>query len=314
MKKNISISTVFYCCLLFLSTFSNSLFAQSEFSDFPWLNEIVDLEDCCQNQSVIAYQSGIFTFIYIERGEDCQSKGNELYFENGTFYCADAPNFDCRVAYNLLEENATTLWNCGSGPTNETFTICAGEPVFLPAVQEFPVPPLGPSGPNGELPIQLCQPELSFIDVAPIEGSVAEGLKGFTVFPTETTIYEVVSGGICGGPGASNADEISVFYEVIVEDGGDCEVIVIPDTCQALAALNINPSFCEQCISEVATYIYEGETYLVTLGDNETCSDAITTVMHCDSTVAFCFDGGIAGFAQCEKFFAEAELFEVKNI
>jgi len=311
MNKKTPFTAIFYCCLLFISTFSTSLFAQSAFNEFPWLNDIIDTEDCCQNQRVIAYQSGIFTFIYIERGADCQSKGNELYFENGSFYCADSPNYDCRIAYNLLEENATTLWNCGSSPTNEAFTICAGESVFLPAVQEFPIPPLGPTGPNGEAPIQLCQPALSFIDIAPLRESVAEGLKGFTVSPTETTIYEVVSGGICGGPGASNSDEISIFYEVIVENGGDCAVVVVPDTCQALAALNINPSFCDQCISEVATYIYEEEVYLVTIGDNEACSDAITTVMHCDSTIAFCFDGGIAGFAQCEKFFAEAELFEI---
>jgi len=303
MKKNIPITTVVYCCLFFLSIFCNSLFAQTDFSEFPWLTDVIDTEDCCQNQRVIAYQSGIFTFIYIERGADCQSKGNELYFEDGTFYCVDASNYDCRTAYNLLEENATTLWNCGSGPTNETFTICAGESIFLPAEQEFSIPPLGPDGE------QLCHPQLSFIDIEPVAGSIADGLKGFTVSPTETTLYEVVSGGICGGPGSSNADEISVFYEVIVEESEAC--LVAPDTCKALVNLNINPSFCEQCISEVATYTLEGETYLVTIGDNETCSDAITTVMHCDSTIAFCFDGGIAGFAQCERFFAEAILLEV---
>ncbi|GEM_PF-2198167 len=309
MKKNTPIITIFYCCFFLLSTFSHPIFAQSEFSDYPWLNDIIDTEDCCQNQRVTAYQSGIFSFIYIERGAECASKGNELYFENGTFYCADASNYDCRSAYNLTEENATILWDCRGTTSEQIFTICAGESVFLPAVQEFPIPPLGPTGPNGEPPVPLCQPKLSFIDIEPVAGSIADGLKGFTVSPTETTIYEVVSGGICGGPGSSNSDEISIFYEVIVETDGEC--IVIPDTCKALAALNINPSFCEQCISEVATYTYEGETYLVTLADNENCADAITTVMHCDSTVAFCYDGGIAGFAQCEKFFAEAKLLEV---
>jgi len=199
------------------------------------------------------------------------------------------------------------LWDC-SGTTSElTFTICAGESVFLPAAQEFPIPPLGPSEPNGELPEPLCQPQLSFIDIDPVAGAVANGLEGFMVSPTETTTYEVVSGGVCGGPGSFNSDEISLIYQVIVEDGGDCPA----PTCKALEALNINPSFCDNCISEVATYTYEGETYVVTFGDNEFCSDAITTVMHCDSTVVFCYDGGIAGFAQCEKFFAEAKELEV---
>ena len=307
MKKITPVTSVLYGCLFFISTISNSLFAQSDFPDYPWLEEIVDMEDCCQNQRVTAYQSGIFTFIYIERGADCQSKGNELYFENGTFYCQDAFNYDCRAAYNLTADNATLLWDCSGTTSEQIFTICAGESVFLPAAQEFPIPPLGPAGPNGESPEQLCQPLLSIIDIAPIEGSVADGLAGFTVSPTATTTYEVVSGGICGGPGSVNSDEISLIYQVIVEDGGDCPT----PTCKALEALNINPSFCDNCISEVATYTYEGETYVVTIGDDKVCSDAITTVMHCDSTVAFCYDGGIAGFAQCEKFFEAAEVLEV---
>ena len=309
MKKHTPITTLIYGCLFFISIFYNPLFAQSTFEKYPWLNDLIDTEDCCQNQTVTAYQSGIYTFIYIERGAECASKGNELYFENGMFYCIDADNYDCRLAYNLTEDNATRLWGCSGTTSEQVFTICAGESVFLPAVQEFTIPPLGPAGPNGEAPVQLCQPKLSFIDIEPFVGSVADGLQGFTVSPTETTMYEVVSGGICGGPGSSNSDEISIFYEVIVETGGEC--IIVPDTCKALTALNLNPSYCEQCISEVATYIFEGETYLVTLADELNCADAITTVMHCDSTIAFCYDGGIAGLAQCGKFFAEAELLEV---
>ena len=40
------------------------------------------------------------------------STGSTLYFQDGTFYCMDAPNYDCRTAYNLSEVVAT--WNCGS--------------------------------------------------------------------------------------------------------------------------------------------------------------------------------------------------------
>ncbi len=309
MKKNTPITTLLYCCLFFISTFNTPLFAQSAFEEYTWLNDIIDTEDCCQNQTVTAYQSGIFTFIYIERGAECASKGNELYFENGTFYCMDSDNYDCRIAYNLTEENATTLWDCGSTSSEQVFTICAGTSVFLPAIQEFPIPPLGPSGPNGELPVQPCQPILSAIDIVPASGNTADGLKGFMVSPTETTTYEVFSEGFCGGPGSFNSDEASIIYEVIVETDGEC--IAVADTCKALAALNLNPSYCDQCISEVATYTFEGETYVVTLADELNCADAITTVMHCDSTVAFCYDGGIAGLAQCEKFFTEAKLLEV---
>jgi len=58
-----------------------------DFSDFPWLSEQVDVNDCCSNQRVVAYPSGAFTFIFIEK---CSEAGfSELYFQDGTFYCSD---------------------------------------------------------------------------------------------------------------------------------------------------------------------------------------------------------------------------------
>lgn len=430
--------TPYYTSLITLVltiVFLNPLIAQTAYEDFPWLNDVVNTADCCQNETVTAYQSGIFTFIYIEKGADCTDEGSELYFQDGTFYCLDINGMDCRAAYGLTESNATLLWDCEAQMGN-VFSICLGDSVFLPAIQDFPVPPLPPAGPNGEIVFPDCQPQLFAIEISPTENSVANGLNGFYVTPTETTFYEITSIGTCGGPDATNSDERIIAYEVIVEKncitekeicddifaqawasdlteeectgniynityngqpaiymttlcdclddsdvifdckgsilcfprgflGDNCEAdiadqlttenllwapecdcpcpialssvcgadgqmyesaceatcagVEILDNeacaedaiCPALEKLSVNPDFCNSCMGEIAIYLYQGEEYLVTIEDNPICSDGITTVTNCDSTAAFCFDGGIAGFSQCNDFFKEAELKEV---
>ena len=78
------------------------------FSDFPWLSDIVNPANC-DGTKISIYQSGAFSFIYVETAES-----STLYFENGTFYCQSAPNFDCLAAYNL--SNPYKEWTC-SGAT-----------------------------------------------------------------------------------------------------------------------------------------------------------------------------------------------------
>ncbi|MEM1120454.1 MAG: T9SS type A sorting domain-containing protein [Bacteroidota bacterium] len=429
--KQLAYFALFLCCLLLTNS---TLTAQSELDEFPWLNDVVNRDNCCENQRIIVYQSGIFSFIYIEKDKDCALMDNALYFQDGTFYCQDINDFDCRMAYGLTEENARVLWDCSTTPEEvTTLTICAGESVFLKAAQTFPTPPQGPAGPNGELPSTPCTPQLSSIDISPQVAEPLEDLSGFMVQPTEDTKYTVTSKGICGGPRSSNSDEIVLNYTVLVdgfcEEVETCEDVLESDwlkrllasdctgniynvtfkdqaavyvqtlcacvdatdmvydclgqelcssggfmdpkaacdssvitqlttknlirspecdcpcpvdftpvcgvdgktyesaceatcagveiadraacttdnSCAALDALNINPGFCDGCISEVAIYEFEGAEYVVTMENNPICSDGITTVTNCDSTVAFCQDGGIAGFSQCERFFAEAK-------
>ena len=76
------------------------------FSEFTWLSDIVN-PSACNGEAITVYQIGAFKYVYVEA-----STGSTLYFEDGTFYCMDAPNYDCRTAYNLSEVVAT--WNCGS--------------------------------------------------------------------------------------------------------------------------------------------------------------------------------------------------------
>ncbi|MEM1122192.1 MAG: T9SS type A sorting domain-containing protein [Bacteroidota bacterium] len=429
-------SFCYLLCLFF--TGLTPTIAQSDFTAYPWLNELIDTEDCCQNQKVIAYQVGIFTYVYIEKDETCSDESGTLYFQDGTLYCMDAVGLDCRAAYGLTEEGARVLYDCQANQAvDEIYVVCAGEALLLPAVQTFPQPPQGPTGPNGELPTTPCTPLLSSISISPTAGATPKDLEGFIIFPTSEGIYEVTSNGVCGGPGTGNSDQITVRYQVLLDEECEVEVSCVnvleqdwivpllreectgkiyqveyegqeaiyittlcgcvdavdvlydcagttictlggnvdPDsegicdatirtqliddnaiwkpecdcpcpvdrnpvcgvdgltyesachafclgvaiaddqpceesTCARLTSLNINEEFCNTCFSEVSIYRYEGTDYLVTREDNPICSDGITTVTNCDSSIAFCFDGGIAGFDQCGDFFAEATLVE----
>ncbi len=76
------------------------------FTDFPWLNDLVDPTNCT-DEKISIYQSGIFNFIFVE-----SDAGGILYFETGSFYCQSAPNFDCVSVYGL--GNPITVWSCSN--------------------------------------------------------------------------------------------------------------------------------------------------------------------------------------------------------
>ncbi len=82
------------------------------FDDFPWLTDLVNTANC-NGEKISIYQSGTFSFIYVETQES-----GVLYFENGTFYCQSAPNFDCVAAYNL--SNPYEVWTCTGTPVIDT--------------------------------------------------------------------------------------------------------------------------------------------------------------------------------------------------
>ena len=83
------------------------------FDDYPWLNSLVDVEDCCANKKILNFPMGDYSFIYIKADDECGGLGS-LYLNNGDLYCNDAVNFDCLGAYGFSESNGETLWNCGT--------------------------------------------------------------------------------------------------------------------------------------------------------------------------------------------------------
>ena len=110
----------------------------------------------------------------------------------------------------------------------ETYVVCAGESVFLPAAQEFPQPPIPPAGPDdpNAMPAIPCTPQLNQISILPTANSLAEGISGFTITPTVSAVYTVISKGLCGGPGTTEVGEKAVLYEVIVDT--NCEAPTEP--------------------------------------------------------------------------------------
>ncbi len=84
---------------------------QVDFPEYPWLNTLVDANDCANNLSVITYFSGAYTYIYISTADGLGT----LYFQDGTLYCTDSPAFSCINAYGLSTVPATILWSCSMG-------------------------------------------------------------------------------------------------------------------------------------------------------------------------------------------------------
>ncbi len=79
------------------------------FEDYPWLNNLVNLNDC-STESVELYQTSIFFYLLVK-----DATGKEtLYNANGQFYCQHSPNFDCVAAYDL--GSPIDSWSCGDTP------------------------------------------------------------------------------------------------------------------------------------------------------------------------------------------------------
>ena len=104
---------------------------EPNFENFPWLNDIVDVENCCDDALVTEYTNGAYSFIYVEANPDCSDAAPTLYY-NGNMHC-DGENFDCFELYDLADFTANILWACGDnmGKYTSTQTATTG---LVPAV------------------------------------------------------------------------------------------------------------------------------------------------------------------------------------
>ena len=90
-KKNL------FCVLVFLCL-SVASTAQS-IADFPWLNDVIDEQNCCYNQKVTVLKYDELTFLYVENNADC-AIGGKLYAEDGTCWCKGDAGIDCLGFYS----------------------------------------------------------------------------------------------------------------------------------------------------------------------------------------------------------------------
>jgi len=74
---------------------------------FPWLEDVVDFDNCAAT-TIEVYQQSVFNYILITTPET-----TTLYFQDGTFYCQNATNLDCKTAYKLVTPIVT--WTCKEG-------------------------------------------------------------------------------------------------------------------------------------------------------------------------------------------------------
>lgn len=116
------------------------------------------------------------------------------------------------------------------------------------------------------------------------------------------TQYEFQVNQACADGSFSDFSSSSFFTTTGTAPGGI--------TCELLTRINFNPDLCSQCLSEIAVYENNGQSFLVFDARNANCADGLTRVVNCDTGAEFCLDGGIAGFS-CGDFFDTAEKKEV---
>ena len=214
------------------------------FNTFPWLSGIVDVNDCAGTQ-VAVYDQGGYSFVLVNTNE-----GISMYFEDGSFYCADFPGFSCAAAYGL--GSTSDVWVCGDvveppePPTSTVnLTVCLGETVEgIPNLVAQPIDGCG-AGP---------QPPFGTITVEPSNTATVaitdNNIFGVTFSPTVSTTYTVVHNGFnCSTP----ATATTTFYVEVDEDCTDPGQT--PPVFNDFSWLSniVNPNNCEGTIISVYT-------------------------------------------------------------
>lgn len=73
---------------------------------FPWLATVIEDQDC-PSLTIEEYDLGSFSFVTISTAE-----GSRVFFEDGTFFCANSSQTDCNQVYGLDELSLSNTWTC----------------------------------------------------------------------------------------------------------------------------------------------------------------------------------------------------------
>lgn len=86
----------------------------SVFEDFPWLNTVVNLDNC-RGTTVEVYSRRGISFVYVKTGLPSW----KLYYNEGILACIGNPHFDCLRFAGLKPEHFVETWEC---PVEEGLT------------------------------------------------------------------------------------------------------------------------------------------------------------------------------------------------
>lgn len=83
----------------------------SELSDYPWLDDMIDNNNCCETNEIYEYSNGLYSYIFVYSEAACGSYPS-MYNEDGLFYCQSAEGFNCIELYELTDWTITPLYTC----------------------------------------------------------------------------------------------------------------------------------------------------------------------------------------------------------
>jgi len=248
--------------------------AQSDtaiFDDYPWLSDLIDVNNC-SDETVSVYNAGSFVFLWLDNGIM-----PELYFQDGSFYCADFMGFSCLETYGLM--NASRVWECQDcicpavvAPVcgvdnitygNECLAECAGVMVLF-------------DGPCDEQPTDMIFQNFPFlndiVDQNDCEGVVIEVYEfGSSLFPFVIvegigTLYSDTGQLYCQDfPGFSCLDAYGLILPV---SGWNCEPCVCDAEYDPVCGVD-GITYSNACIAACAgiEVDYQGECEEPPVGD-----------------------------------------------
>ncbi len=135
------------------------------FDQYVWLNELINETGCDPGTSISEFDLGSYSFIYIQ-----YNNNGSLYYQDGTFYCADAPGYSCLGLYSFSE--ASTVWSCEGNVINKEQDNTQETLKALKIDEAFKVYP-NPS--QGKFMVELVEPAQN-IHIFGIDGELLQSL------------------------------------------------------------------------------------------------------------------------------------------